>query len=82
MNDGTEENSLGEDALTFIQVRDLSPQWEVVLSDETPFARVTERFLLGREFEYVVSIGDQDTECRDRDEVMEVLLKQMPEEFR
>ena len=72
----------GEDALLFTQVREFSPQWEVALPDETPLARVTERFPLGREFEYVVSIGNEDTDCRDRDEVVAVLLSHMPERFR
>lgn len=79
MSDATPQ---GEDALTFVQVRGLSPQWEVVLPDKTQLARVTERFSLGREFEYVVCIEEKDTECRDRDEVMEVLLKHMLERFR
>ena len=79
MNDGAQEKR-GEDALAFIQVRDYSPQWEVVLPDQTPFARVTERFIA--EPPFVVCIGDNETKCRDRDEVMKVLLSHMPERFR
>lgn len=72
----------GEDALTFVLIRDFSPQWNVVLPDDTLLARVTEKFPLGRAFEYVVSVDDQDTLFRDQDEVMGELLRLLPERYR
>lgn len=76
----------GEDALNFVQVREMSPQWEVRLPDGRQFARVTERYL--KEPPYVVcfdrgdGLAEEEIALEDRDEVVALLLERMPSEFR
>jgi len=76
----------GEDALTFMLVREMSPQWEVALPDGRQIARVTERYI--KEPPYVVcfdrgeGLAEEEVECEDRDEVVALILERMPEEFR
>jgi hypothetical protein len=76
----------GEDALNFVQVREMSPQWEVRLPDGRQLARVTERYL--KEPPYVVcfdrcdGLAEEEIALEDRDEVVALLLERMPSEFR
>lgn len=80
------QEAKGEDALTFVEVRKLSPQWEVMLPDGSQLARVTERYI--KEPPYVVcfdrgdGLAEEEIELEDRDEVVALLLERMPEEFR
>lgn len=76
----------GEDALIFIEVRQMSPQWVVELPDGRELARVTQRYL--KQPPYVVcfsrgeGLADEEVDCQDRAEVLRLLVARMPREYR